>query len=940
MHDEERLLDLLLRWEALRQRGEEPTPEALCRDCPELLDELRRRLAARAAPDGRLGTPTPSLTSGPSTEPVFPPPPLGARVPGGGAPSRYRPLRLHARGGLGEVFVAEDQELGRAVALKRIRDRHAADPESRRRFRREAEITGRLEHPGVVPVYGLVRDADGQPCYAMRFVEGESLQEAIDRFHAEDRPGRAAGERSLALRQLLGRFVAVCNAVAYAHSRGVLHRDLKPANVMLGKYGETLVVDWGLAKLVDRPEAEQTPCQEALAPTAAGGSGTLVGQALGTPAFMSPEQAAGRVDELGPASDVYSLGVTLYVLLAGRTPFPKASVEDLLDRVRGGAFPTPRQGKAGVPAALDAVCRKAMALRPEARYGSAQELAGDVERWLADEPVSAYREPWAARLGRWARRHRPAVAAAAAAAAAVVVLGGLGAWWLQGERAAARQRVTAALERADALRQREHWREAREVLEQARPQLGGWGQADLRRRLEQARADLELVDRLDAIRLGRRTILIGGRPNFAGAGRDYAEAFREYGLATEDEEAPRVADRVRASPVRDQLIAALDEWCCLEEDARRRAWVLEVVRRADPDEGRNSLRDLGPGADARQVKRLLEAGKVKVADLTVLLWRLLPFPEGQALLAEVQRLRPDDFWSNFPLANALLGAGKPEEAVGYYRAALAVRPETATAHLGLGLCLRKKGQLDESLAEFRLAVERGPKDAMAHFSLGAALVEKGQVEEARAALRHALALLPERHPDRVPLTDVLRVCQRMLALERKLPAVVRGEVKPANLSEQLTLAEVCGSCKQRYADAARLYAAAFAAAPKLADDLKAGHRYSAACAAALAACGHGAGADRLDDGERAGLRRQARGWLADDLALWARRAAGGDPKGRDEVRQGLPRWKSEASFSGLRDAAALAQLPEGECQAWQKLWAEVDAVLVQAHRPAPAAPGK
>src|SRR5262249_15258683 len=160
-----------------------------------------------------------------------------------------------AKGGLGEVHVAEDAELGREVALKRMKAGRADEPEYRRRFLREAEVTGRLEHPGVVPVYGLTQDDDGRPCYAMRFIQGETHHDAIHRFHETAARGtQEPGERRLAFRELLGRFLAVCNTVAYAHSRGILHRDLKPANIMLGRYGETLVVDWGLAKPFQRDD--------------------------------------------------------------------------------------------------------------------------------------------------------------------------------------------------------------------------------------------------------------------------------------------------------------------------------------------------------------------------------------------------------------------------------------------------------------------------------------------------------------------------------------------------------------------------------------------------------------------------------------------------------------------------------------------------------------
>jgi serine/threonine-protein kinase len=333
---------------------------------------------------------------------------------------RFRVLRPHAQGGLGAVFVAVDAELHREVALKQILDHHADDPISRQRFLLEAEITGGLEHPGIVPVYGLGTYGDGRPYYAMRFIRGDSLKHAIDHFHGDEALKNDPGHRSLEFQKLLRRFLDVCNAIDYAHGRGVLHRDIKPGNIIVGKYGETLVVDWGPAK----PTGSSYPevVEQTLMPSSASGSmETLPGSALGTPAYMSPEQAAGKLDQLGPASDVYCLGATLYCLLTGKAPFEGDDVGVLLRAVQQGDFLPPRRLDPRIDKALEVVCIKAMALRPQDRYPSAKALADDVERWLADEPVTAWREPWTVRARRWIGQNRSLVGALAIAAPVAIV---------------------------------------------------------------------------------------------------------------------------------------------------------------------------------------------------------------------------------------------------------------------------------------------------------------------------------------------------------------------------------------------------------------------------------------------------------------------------------------------------------------------------------------
>ena len=410
---------------------------ALTEDDDKLLDSLVRRLMMKHDNDARLSlsalttvsairenlekirnhdlsstaefTPNAADPTEQAPEATMPGTVGAARLAG----TRFRLVQFHARGGLGEVWVAQDVELNREVALKRIQDKHADNPQSRTRFLHEAEVTGRLEHRGIVPVYGLGHFENGRPYYAMRFVSGTSLKDAIAEFHGAKDTSAAGADRVMHLRRLLGRFVDVCNTVAYAHSRGVLHRDLKPGNIILDEYGETLVVDWGLAKT--GAVNEDSTLNVVTTPPVSTSSTpyTVAGTTMGTPGFMSPEQAAGRLSELGPASDVYSLGATLYCLLTGKAPFADADSSVTVPKVCAGDFPRPRQIKSTVPAALESICLKAMAVAPDDRYSSPRTLGDEIERWLADQPVLAYPEPFPARALRWVRRHKQWVAAAA-----------------------------------------------------------------------------------------------------------------------------------------------------------------------------------------------------------------------------------------------------------------------------------------------------------------------------------------------------------------------------------------------------------------------------------------------------------------------------------------------------------------------------------------------
>lgn len=349
-------------------------------------------------------------------------PTLSLQLPDYQAGLRYQTLRPHAKGGLGQVFVARDLELDREVALKEIQISHSFDEGSRTRFLAEAEITGKLEHPGIVPIYGLGKYPDGRPFYAMRFIQGETLHDAIRNFYDQAEASQANPYETVAFRKLLRRFVDVCNAVGYAHSRGVLHRDLKPGNVMLGEHGETLVVDWGLAKLNGAPESaisEAAPVH--ISSSHSNTDQTLPGQAIGTPCYMSPEQADGRADLLSPATDIYGLGATLYSLLTGQKPLPDSDIAETLRRTKKGDIPSAGSMDSRIPRPFVAICEKAMAVSPSARYETCEELADEIERSLAGEPISAYREPWSDRARRWIRKHRTLASSTVAALGVAVV---------------------------------------------------------------------------------------------------------------------------------------------------------------------------------------------------------------------------------------------------------------------------------------------------------------------------------------------------------------------------------------------------------------------------------------------------------------------------------------------------------------------------------------
>ncbi|HEX5269042.1 MAG TPA: protein kinase [Gemmataceae bacterium] len=658
---------------------------------------------------------------------------------------RYVLRRFHARGGIGEVWLAEDAEIGRQVALKRLRPKRDGQEE---RFLVEAQVTGQLEHPGIVPVHDLGVDEDGRPFYVMSFIHGRTLREAIDEHHAT---GPAAESGEVEFSRLLEVFVKMCHAVAYAHHRGVVHRDLKPDNVMLGPFGEALVLDWGMAKILSQPEAGTgaPPVQ----PTySSGSSETQDGMVMGSPAYMAPEAAAGRAAEADARTDVYLLGGTLYHVLTGRPPREGRSHEEVVELAKTMPPPSPRRLKPDVPRALEAICLKALAHRMADRYAGAGELARDMERYLAGAPVSAYREPAHVRAFRWCKRHRRGIVRALGVAV-VLALAGAGATLL-----------------------RDAWARERAIRAEAEDQRRA---AETLRRAEQARRDLALFHSLaDERRLhadgttpvGMVTISYDARRG-QGVGQRALELAER--LAPELDDLSLADERAAfGAEFHALLLLTTQAECQPLPDPNEAPALLRRLERAAPLGGpsrsyhrlparcRRALCDQEAAADD---ERRAEATPPTVLDHFLqgedyrlrsaapdqtsedaLLWRPDPGLLRQAV-AEYQaalRAEPDNFWCYAMLGRCYRALGQGPEAVEALGTCVALRPNRPWGYSARGLALGQLGRYPEAEADLNRALEIDPDFAPARLHRGVLAWLRGKHEQALADF-NAVLKLPE-----------------------------------------------------------------------------------------------------------------------------------------------------------------------------------------------------
>lgn len=344
---------------------------------------------------------------------------------------RYVVNKPLAAGGMGAVLDISDHDFQRRAAMKVMHARSAHRPEALERFLEEAQITAQLEHPNIVPIHDLGVTGDGTLFYTMKLIQGESLGQVVKKLQAKDAEAQARWTEEV----ILLTFLKVLDGLGYAHERGVIHRDIKPDNIMVEQHGEVLVVDWGIAKVLGQEHAQVDDSKVRALRDQLASSATLDGSVMGTPHYMPPEQADGRLQELDGRSDIYALGVTLYELLSLQRPFPKVNdLRELIGLVLSAKTVPLEQVAPHLHQDLVAIVRKAMAFGRDDRYADCSAFAADLRAYLAGQAVAARKRNWIERAGAWIGRNKKQVIAAAAALVLVVAAGGIGIAWTQAER--------------------------------------------------------------------------------------------------------------------------------------------------------------------------------------------------------------------------------------------------------------------------------------------------------------------------------------------------------------------------------------------------------------------------------------------------------------------------------------------------------------------------
>jgi eukaryotic-like serine/threonine-protein kinase len=672
----------------------------------------------------------------------------------------YKLLEQIGEGGFGVVFVAEQtRPVRRKVAVKVLKP----GMDTRQvvaRFEAERQALAIMDHPSIARVFDGGTTPTGRPYFVMELVKGVPITEFCDQNH-------------LTPRQRLELFIPVCQAVQHAHQKGIIHRDLKPSNILVVMHDTTPVpkiIDFGVAKALGQELTERTLF-------------TGYAQMVGTPLYMSPEQAGQNGLDIDTRSDIYTLGVLLYELLTGTTPFGKerfkassydeirriirdedppapstrlSELEDTLPSISAQRQTEPAKLTKLLRGELDWIVMKALEKDRNRRYETANGFAADVKRYLTGEAVQAVPPSVGYRLRKFARRNKRALVSTALLGGMLLILAGsLG--WMVSDRAARRTRtafeVNQFLQQAESLYAANKLPEAVAAVHKARGVLGttGGGDTDLHLRVQQRFTELETAAKLEEILAEFKEPPARDR-EYA----EYARVFRDYGIDVEALSTEEAAARIADSNIKLDLVLALEQWASSlrfdprPQDPARWQRLLAISRAADTDPWRlrynaasdaKDLRALGELADGADLARLRTRVLAALGDS---LRAAGDVEASVAFLRKVQRRYPADYSINASLAWSLRSLNPPQwhEAIAFRRIAVAVRPQSCIANFYLGFSLQTVGMLDEAMIYYRTAVDLDPEHAPAQFSLANVLRLRGKPDEALVHFQKAIDLRP------------------------------------------------------------------------------------------------------------------------------------------------------------------------------------------------------